>query len=129
MEKHVTVIAVLRIGFSVLILLGALIVFTSVVGGGLIGGLTSGEGEVIAITASVGTTIALFLALLAVPGIIGGVGLIRRWPWARYLVMVLAVLDLFNIPVGTAVGIYTLWVLMQDEVAELFAREEAEEAV
>jgi len=29
--------------------------------------------------------------------------------------------DLFNIPVGTALGIYTLWVLLQDETAKLFA--------
>jgi hypothetical protein len=34
--------------------------------------------------------------------------------------MVLGVLQLFNIPVGTAIGAYSLWVLLQDETEQLF---------
>lgn len=56
-----------------------------------------------------------------VPAIIGGIGLLRRKPWRRYLVLVLSVLDLFNIPLGTAVGIYCIWALTQEETAQLFA--------
>jgi len=32
----------------------------------------------------------------------------------RPLVLVVGILELFNIPIGTAVGIYTLWVLLRD---------------
>jgi hypothetical protein len=40
----------------------------------------------------------------------------HREPWARTLTVVLAFFVLFiNIPVGTAVGIYTMWVLMPSE--------------
>jgi hypothetical protein len=39
----------------------------------------------------------------------------------RYLALILAVFDLFNIPIGTAVGAYSIWVLVQDETAQLFA--------
>lgn len=117
MEKHITVVAALRIAFGALGILVALIVFVAVVGGGLI----SGDSEAIAITSVVGSVIAFFLLILSVPGIIGGIGLLKLKPWARILVLILAVLDLFNIPIGTTVGIYTIWALMKDETAQLFA--------
>jgi len=117
MEKHVTFIGALRIGLGVLGILAAMIVVTAVVGGGVI----SGDREAIRITAIVGPVVAFFLVLLSVPGIIGGIGLLKWKPWARFLVLILAVLDLFNIPLGTALGVYTIWVLMRDETVQLFA--------
>jgi hypothetical protein len=52
-------------------------------------------------------------------GFTAGWGLMHREPWARVLALVLAFLVLFiNIPVGTAVGIYTMWVLMPKESEE-----------
>ena len=42
-------------------------------------------------------------------------GLPRREPWARMLTIVLAFLALFSVPLGTALGIYTLWVLLPGE--------------
>ena len=40
-----------------------------------------------------------------------GFGLLNRKPWGRVLAMVVAILQLIKIPVGTALGVYTLWVL------------------
>ena len=117
MEKHVTFIGALRIGLGLLGILAAMILVTAVVGGGLI----SGDREAIRITAIVGPVVAFFLVLLSVPGIIGGIGLLKWKPWARFLVLILAVLDLFNIPIGTALGVYTIWVLMRDETVQRFA--------
>jgi hypothetical protein len=51
----------------------------------------------------------LFKAAL---GFIAGWGLLRHEPWARILTIVLSFLALFNIPFGTALGIYGLWVLL-----------------
>jgi len=48
----------------------------------------------------------------AAAGFIAGWGLLQREPWARMLTIVLAFLALFNIPFGTALGIYSLWVLL-----------------
>jgi hypothetical protein len=129
MEKHVTVVGALHMGFGALGILGALTAFLLIVGGGLIGGFFSGEETVLAITAIVGTLIALWAGLLSVPGIIGGIGLLKWKSWARYLVLVLAVLDLFNVPIGTAVGIYSIWVLAQDETARLFSAGSGQQAV
>jgi hypothetical protein len=117
MKDHVTIIGILRIGFALLGLLAAAFVFVAVVGGGLI----SGDADAIRITGVVGTVVAGFLTLLSVPGLIAGIGLLRRWSWARWLTLILAVPDLFNVPVGTLYAAYTIWALMQDETAEMFA--------
>jgi hypothetical protein len=55
--------------------------------------------------------------LIAVGGIglITGWGLLQRQPWARMLALVMGLLSLVDIPFGTAVGIYTLWVLAPSE--------------
>jgi zinc-ribbon domain len=55
------------------------------------------------------------LLILAVGGISVGVGLMQHRPWARVAAIILGVLALFHPPFGTALGIYTLWVLLADE--------------
>jgi hypothetical protein len=52
------------------------------------------------------------LLLKAAACFLAGWGLMRLEPWARMLTIVLAFLALFNIPFGTALGIFTLWVLL-----------------
>jgi hypothetical protein len=62
-------------------------------------------------------TLALFMLGLA--GIVAGCGLLGRKNWARIMVTVLGIIALFNIPFGTALGVYTLWVVMRPETKEL----------
>jgi len=45
-------------------------------------------------------------------GVIAGWGLYERRSWARILAIVLAFISLMHPPFGTAIGIYTLWVLL-----------------
>ncbi len=40
-----------------------------------------------------------------------GCSLITRQPWARVLAIVFSIFALFHFPLGTALGVYTLWVL------------------
>lgn len=62
----------------------------------------------------VGTLGILVLAKSAA-GFIAGWGLLQRLPWARMLTIILSFLALFNVPFGTALGIYSLWVLLPAE--------------
>ena len=57
-------------------------------------------------------TIGFFILVKAALGFFAGWALLRREPWARMLTIVLSFLALFNIPLGTALGIYSLWVLL-----------------
>jgi hypothetical protein len=51
------------------------------------------------------------LAFFGVAYIVLAWGLFQRQPWARVLGLVLGILSLLRPPFGTALGIYTLWVL------------------
>lgn len=115
MEKHLTVLAWLHIAYSALLVLVALLVFVGVAGGGLL----SGDARAAGITMGVGALVACILLVLAAPGLIGGFGLLKHQSWARVLVLILGVLALFSFPVGTALGIYTIWVLTRPEVNSL----------
>jgi hypothetical protein len=48
-------------------------------------------------------------------------GLARARPWARNLALVLAAFNLLLLPLGTALGLYTAWVLLHEGVREQFA--------
>ena len=66
------------------------------------------------------------VSLLAVAGLgIGaGWGLLERRPWARMLAIVLGCLGLIDMPFGTALGVYTLWVLLPAKSEEEYRRME-----
>ena len=56
--------------------------------------------------------IAAFLFCSGGLGIIAGVGLLNRAPWARMLAIILGCVGLIDMPFGTALGVYSLWVLL-----------------
>ncbi|HET9183216.1 MAG TPA: hypothetical protein VFP59_13855 [Candidatus Angelobacter sp.] len=58
------------------------------------------------------TAVGAFLIAKSVIGIAAGWGLLQRESWARILTLVLGFLALIHIPLGTALGIYTIWVLL-----------------
>ena len=55
---------------------------------------------------------ALFSLLTSVCCILlTGYALLTRQPWGRIFAIIFGILALINLPLGTALGIYTLWVL------------------
>jgi hypothetical protein len=58
---------------------------------------------------------------LGIPSLIAGIGLLKQKGWARTLAIILAVLALASFPIGTAAGIYTLWVLTRTETDQLLS--------
>ncbi|MGB2603593.1 MAG: zinc ribbon domain-containing protein [Candidatus Sulfotelmatobacter sp.] len=64
------------------------------------------------------SVIGVFVLAKAAFGFIAGWGLLQREPWARILTLVLGFISLFHIPFGTAVGVYTLWVLLPAQSQE-----------
>lgn len=118
MQNHITILGALYIAIGALGVLAAIIIFVSVVGGGLL----SGDAQALAITSGVGTVIALIVLLVSAPGIIGGIGLLKRKTWARILVIILACINLLNLPFGTALSIYSLWALTRPEAQQILSR-------
>jgi hypothetical protein len=63
----------------------------------------------------VASVVAVFTFISAALAFTVGFSLMGRKPWGRTLAIVMAILSLIKIPVGTALGIYTLWVLVPAE--------------
>jgi hypothetical protein len=122
MDTHVKVAGWLRIVGSAFYLLAALIVM-AVLGAGSVAMGASGDADAMHVApwlmvVAVGVT--SLLAILALPGLVTGWGLLNYRPWARILNIVLSAFDLFHVPVGTALGVYSIWVMLQPETVELF---------
>ena len=117
MKKHIELLGILHIVYSVfglLIGIGFLVFFPSI-------GLISGEPIALGVLTLIGSILGGFFLVLSVPGIIAGIGLLKFREWARILSIVMACLDAFNIPIGTALTVYTLWVLLNDESIKIFS--------
>lgn len=66
--------------------------------------------------------IGVFLLATSVAGFLAGWGLLNYRPWARMLTLILGVVSLIHVPFGTALGIYTLWVLLPAESEKEYRR-------
>lgn len=116
MQKHIQFLGVIYIVYHAIGL-----AFAWLIGGLLSGiGMLSGDPQAASILALVGTGIAMLLFVLSAPGVVAGIGILKGWWWARYLALVLGFFNLIHIPLGTILGIYTFWVLMQDESVDYF---------
>lgn len=60
---------------------------------------------------------AFYQAAFGVAHIVLAWGLFQRQPWARMLGIIIGVIALIRIPFGTALGVYTLWVLAPESSA------------
>lgn len=119
MKKHVTVVGAIHIGFGMIGLLGALAIFFVL---RFATGFVEGEEVPEVVLKFLSFSLPLLVGFTSTLGLIGGIGLISLQNWARYLVIVVAALGCLNIPIGTLKGVYSLWVLLQDDTIKLFER-------
>ncbi|HEX4164026.1 MAG TPA: hypothetical protein VHZ55_01010 [Bryobacteraceae bacterium] len=67
------------------------------------------------IIAAIGIGIAIFFVVLGLPAILGAWGLLNYRPWSRVLMLIVSAFHLLHIPIGTALGVYGLWVLTSED--------------
>ncbi len=122
MDVHVKTLGVLHIIFGGLGVLAAVILL-AIFGG--ISGIVHMSNDpdaqtAIPILGLIGTIIFIVVVIVSLPGLIAGIGLLRYREWARILTIVLSIIELPGFPFGTALGVYGLVVLFQDETVRLF---------
>ncbi|HEX8459100.1 MAG TPA: hypothetical protein VF656_17535 [Pyrinomonadaceae bacterium] len=118
MQQHITILGWLYVVLGVLGLLAGVFVLLVLGGAGLI----SGDAQAAALMSGIGLFIAVIVGVLSVPGIIAGWGLLKRKSWSRLLAIIIGALNILNFPIGTALGIYTIWALTQDESQRLLSQ-------
>lgn len=120
MKKHVTIVGIIHIAFGVLGLIGALTAFFALT---FAKGFVSNEEVPTMVLTALAISIPLLVGFMSTLGLVGGIGLMAYKNWARYLVIIVAALGCLNIPIGTLKGVYSLWVLLQDETIKLFEKQ------
>jgi hypothetical protein len=120
MKKHVTIVGALQIGFSTLWLIGALVLYFVF---NFARGFVDNDEVATRVLGFLGYILPLFIGVISIIGLIGGIALLSYRTWARVLVIIVSALGCLNIPIGTLVGVYTIWVLMQDDTIKLFNKE------
>jgi hypothetical protein len=117
MKKHITFVAALRIGFGIIGIFGSFALF-------FILKFAGSFVEDVAVANTVLHFLGIFLPFaiisVSIVGLVGGIGLMGFRKWARILVLIISAVDCLNIPLGTLVGVYSIWALMQDESIKLF---------
>src|SRR5687768_8310879 len=116
MEQHVPIIGWLFIVSHAIFLAIGAFVFLLLAGIGAFVDATNAA----AILTMVALFVAALMALLALPGMIAGYGLLKKRSWARMLAIIISVLNLVNFPIGTIVGLYAMWVLFQQAASDYF---------
>lgn len=116
MQQHVRIVGWLFIVYSGVLDAIGLVIGLLVAGGGAL----SGDREAMMITGAVGIFVVCLLLVLSIPGYIAGIGLLKFHGWARILAIILAILHLLSFPLGTALGIYALWVMLNAQTPPLF---------
>ncbi len=123
MTSHVRVLAILQIVYASMGLLLGLIV--GVVFGGIaaivgVSAPVSDSVVAVPILAAIGGFAASIIIVLSLPRLIAGIGLLKYRNWGRILTLVVSILGIIDFPVGTALGIYAMWVLFHKETTPLF---------
>lgn len=116
-EQHVTILGWLYIAISALTLLIGVGVFMLLI----FLAPVSGDPQAMRILPVIALFVGGLIFVTAVPGLLAGWGLLKRKSWARLLAVVLGFLNLMNFPLGTILGIYAIWALLQDGASEYFA--------
>jgi len=119
MDRHVQLLGILWICMGGLLLLAGFVSFLLFFGISFLPDVEAEGSLVLRLIALFGGG---FFLLFALPKLVAGFGLLKRQEWARILTLVLSFFSLLNIPLGTALAIYSFVILTKEESIRLFQR-------
>ena len=116
MNLHLKILGWLYLVMGGLSFVAALYFANGIYGHGF--GSFSPEVQKILIDAGYGTLLLGLLAFASVGTLLTGYALLKMHRFARLLARAFAILGLLDFPLGTMLGVYTLWVLSQNKEGE-----------
>jgi len=129
MDKHITLVGILNIVYRTMAIIGAAVLFIIAYGFSFLIKIIShfDDTEMQEITPEafcfvqvVLTIVGICILIFAIAGIIGAIGVLRKKEWGRVTLLVVSFFSLFSIPLGTILGVYSIWVLLNDETIRIF---------
>ncbi|MGE5340039.1 MAG: PspC domain-containing protein [Candidatus Omnitrophota bacterium] len=123
MAEHVKIIGILYLVLSSLGIIFAVLLFGFL---SSIGYLTGNPGAN-AIIRLIALASSVFFVVISIPGFFAGLGLMKRESWGRMLALILGFINLINFPLGTALGIYSIWALTNSATIAWFEENKPED--
>ncbi|HET9832586.1 MAG TPA: hypothetical protein VFP91_12775 [Vicinamibacterales bacterium] len=121
MTTHVDFVAILFVVWGALTAIVGVSTFALGIGAASLAASDNSGAQVAAgLTAGAFITLAVIAILWGAGHVFIGMPLRRRSPRARMLAIVAASIDLILLPFGTPLGIYALWVLLNERGKALF---------
>src|SRR5271169_5708810 len=116
-RDHVRLVGILWMAYSALHVVAGLVVIivANVIFGSFHGAIHIPNGtppEVTVWLRPLLSVVGWLILAKAAAGFFAGWGLLQREEWARTVALVVGFIALLSIPIGTALGVYTLWVLL-----------------
>jgi hypothetical protein len=112
-QEHVRLVAMLWMAYSAFSVIGGvvMIVVANTIFGRVIH-VAEIPAEVTIWLRPLLVSIGGIILVKSAAGFLAGWGLLQHQSWARILALIIGFISLINIPLGTALGIYTMWVLL-----------------
>jgi hypothetical protein len=129
MEKHIQLAGILNIVYrSVLIFVALLLLLVAACFReffDMVVNLTSADVRdippgLIDIIPAILVVVAVLMSAMSVVSIVAAAGMLGKRKWGRVLMLVVSFFNLLRVPVGTILGGYTIWVLLNDETIKIF---------
>lgn len=129
MDKHIQLVGILNLAYRSLIMGLSFVLFVVAAGFSQFFRFLMRSGtvdmrdvpyEILDLVPFILIVVGGLMFVVSVVGIIAAAGVLKRKEWARILMLVISFFNLLRIPIGTMLGVYTLWVLMNDETIKLF---------
>lgn len=113
-KTHQKILGAIFIAYGVINLVGGITLLITV----NIVNIFVDEPEVIEVVAIFSRLIGGILVATSIPAIIAGIGSLQEKNWSRNLGLVVGIIYLLYIPIGTVIGIYTIWLNSQTVIKD-----------
>lgn len=115
-NPHRTIIAAANIVFGLIFLIAVPAILLAI---GIVGATTAtqqGEPQPVLIVGTVGVGVIAILVMFSLPFFLAGWGLFKRKSWGKTMAIVAAIFHAANVPLGTALTVYTVWAITQKKL-------------
>ena len=118
MDRHIVLVAALHIGLSIVAMFFLLLAAAIFINSNEFHRIDPDSARVLSVVLPL---IMGYVILNFFGSIIGGIGLLMHRGWARILILIVSATDLISVPFGTALAIYSFWVLLQPETVSILS--------
>ena len=122
MDKHTRILGYLFMVYSALAFVFFLSLLLLVAGIMSLVSIHDGSAIPLFLTGGIGLVLMTIVTIATLPGFLAGYGLLNNKSWGRPLGIIMGVIYLLEPPFGTALGVYALWVLLNDESKPSFRK-------